>query len=73
MGNKFSKKALTKEKARIVCEDFLWYSKMKERDSFKLVLEYFENYDSNLTNSTNTIVRLNKGGQVFCIAHLDGN
>ena len=52
---------LTKEEARIKSEDFLWQTKMRERNCMKLVTEYFENIDDpSLKITENTFICLNR-------------
>ena len=72
MGKTFSKpKRLTQEQAKIVSETFLWGSKIVMRNSFKLVEEYFWNYDTELTNTKHTTIILSKGGGDFFIGHIE--
>ena len=52
MGNTLKKKKdLTYEEAKILSEDFLWITKIKERNSFRLVAEYLENEGLPLKNT----------------------
>ena len=70
MGYLLSKpELLAREQAIIVSENFLWGSKIKLRNSFKLVEEYFWNEDNDLklTNTKCTTVVLSKGGDNFFI------
>ena len=65
-------KELTYEEARIVSEFFLAECKIKDRNSMRLVQEYIQTDDYELTNLARTLVCLSKGGEVFFVAHAQG-
>ena len=65
-------KELTYEEARISCEFFLAECKIKDRNSMRLVQEYIQNDDYELSNLARTLVCLSKGGEVFFVAHAQG-
>jgi len=56
--------------ARIECEFFLWDCDIKDRNSFRLVTEYFSNEDMVLEATFNTLIGIQKGGEVFFEAHV---
>ena len=65
-------KELTYEEARIVSEFFLAECKIKDRNSMRLVQEYIQNDDYELSNIARTLVCLSEGGEVFFVAHAQG-
>ena len=49
----------------------MWGSKVEMRDSFRLIEEYFENGDTEMTNAKCTTIVLNQGGENFFKGYID--
>ena len=64
------RKQLTHEQTRIASVEFLWDSKVPMRHSLFMILEYIQNYNSELNDTKSTTNILGKSGNSFFIAHI---